>query len=94
MSKFLTLLQSGEEIDCNLIIGNVDMPASFVWDENNNITAYGMEKYKELLEAEYAKLENGNIEIYCGDEKLGEHFCLAAAGYIGLVEFTRIFGGQ
>lgn len=67
------------------------MPASFVWDEDCKITEYGKKKYKAIVEAEYTKLSNGNIEIHCDDEKLGESFCLAAAGYIGATEWDRIF---
>lgn len=44
------------------------------------------------MEAEYTELKNGNLEIHCDDEKLGEKFCLAAAGYINNNEYRRIFG--
>lgn len=94
MSKFLDLLRSGEELDCDLIIGGYDMPASFVWYEDSKITDYGVEKFKHIMEAEYTRLKNGNIEIHCDDEKLGEVFCLAAAGYIGESEYARIFGEE
>jgi hypothetical protein len=94
VSKFLDLLRSGEEIDCDLIIGGVDMPASFVWNEDSKITDYGIEKYKAIMEAEYTRLPNGNIEIHCDDDELGERFCWAAAGYIGVSEYTRIFGDE
>lgn len=94
MNKFLDLLRSGEEIDCDLIIGGADMPASFVWDEDCKITDYGIEKYKAIMDAEYTKLGNGNIKIHCDDDELGESFCLAAAGYIGEKEYVRIFGEE
>lgn len=94
MSQFLDLLRSGEEIDCDLVIGGVDMPASFVWNEDSKITDYGVEKYKAIMEATYTKLPNGNIEIHCDDDELGESFCWAAAGYIGTSEYTRIFGEE
>lgn len=91
MSKFLDLLRSGKEIDCDLIIGNADMPASFVWDEDCKITEYGIEKFKEIMDADYTELPNGNIEIHCDNDALGEIFCLAAAGYIGETEFSKMF---
>ncbi|MCL6477849.1 MAG: hypothetical protein K6T65_05485 [Peptococcaceae bacterium] len=94
MSKFLHLLRSGENIDCDLIIGGVDMPVSFVWYKDCKITDYGIEKYKALMEAEYTRLPNGNIEIHCDDVELGENFCWAAAGYIGTTEYARIFGEE
>lgn len=94
MSKFLDLLLSGEEINCDLIIGGTDMPASFVWYEDCKITDYGIEKYKAIMEADYTRLQNGNIEIHCDNYELGESFCLAAAGYIGEAEFDKIFGEE
>ncbi|MDD3231448.1 MAG: hypothetical protein PHE09_19885 [Oscillospiraceae bacterium] len=94
MSKFLDLLRSGEEIDCDLIIGGADMPASFVWYEDCKITDYGIEKYKPIMEAEYTRLESGNIEIHCDDDRLGENFCMAAAGYIGETEYEKTFGSD
>lgn len=91
---FLDLLRSGTELNCDLIIGDCDMPASFVWYEGCNITAYGIEKFEELMESEFTELENGNIEIHCDDERLGEQFCIAAAGYISENEYNRIFGQE
>jgi len=94
MSKFLDLLRSGEEIDCDLVIGGVDTPATFVWDEGCHITDYGVERFKPIMNAEYTRLKNGNIEIHCDNDKLGKEFCLAAAGYIGEKEYDRLFGNE
>ncbi len=91
MNRFLDLLRSGRDFDCDLIIGGVDMPASFVWNEDSQITEYGIEKYRPIMEADYTELANGNIEIHCDDEALGEEFCMAAAGFIGAKEYQRIF---
>lgn len=91
---FLEFLRSKPDIDVDLIIGNRSMPASFVWGEDNIITEYGVEKYRPLMEAEYTVLANGNIEIHCDNYKLGEDFCMAAAGYIGITEYNKIFGNQ
>ena len=81
MAKFLDMLQSGEYIDCDLIIGGCDMPASFVWDEDSTITDYGIEVFP-----------NGNIEVLCDDYRLGERFVMAVAGYVGNSEFMKLFG--
>lgn len=89
---FLSLLQSGEELDCDLIIGKCEMPASFVWDENSTITDYGIEQFRPIMDAAYSRLPNGNIEIHCNDYRLGERFAQAAAGYIGISEYENIFG--
>jgi hypothetical protein len=89
---FLALLRSGEELDCDLIIGGSDMPASFYWDAECLITDYGVEQFLSILETAYTRLPNGNMEIHCDDYVLGERFTLAAAGYIGETEYSKIFG--
>lgn len=92
MSSFLELLRSGEELDCELIIGDCEMPASFVWSKDSQITDYGIERYKPLMDAEYTRTTHGNIELHCPNWGLGEEFCLAAAGYISVSAYNRIFG--
>jgi len=89
---FLDFLRGQKELECELIIGNSDMPATFVWDENSNITPCGEEYYAPILDAPYKVLENGNIEIFCGSYKLGEHFVMALAGYIGEKDWEKLFG--
>lgn len=91
MERFIDLLNSNVELDCELIIGDVDMPASFVWNETNKVTKYGIQKYKKIMESKYKILDNGNIEIFCDDYKLGSEFCYAAAGYISSQEYEKIF---
>ena len=88
---FLELLESGKELDCDLIIGDADMPASFVWDTGSRITKYGIEKYRPLMNAPIRQLPNGSIELLCNEWRLGENFCMAAAGYIGEAEYQRLF---
>ena len=94
---FLELLESGQELDCDLVIGDADMPASFVWNADSRISRYGIEKYRPLMDAPVRRLHNGNIELLCDDWQMGESFCMAAAGYIGEAEYQRIFetdGGE
>jgi len=92
VNTFLDLLRSGKEFDCDLIIGDTEMPATFVWDGESPLTTYGAEFYGALMESPYEILPNGNIEIFCDDYKLGEHFALAAAGHIGISEYNKLFG--
>ena len=89
--SFLDLLQSGIEMDCGLIIGDVDMPADLVWDGDLSISEYGKEMFRPVLEAPCRWLENGTLEVLCSDWKLGEQFSLAATGYIEEMEYNRIF---
>ena len=88
---FLDLLQSGIPFEADLNIGGCDMPATFCWDEHCRITDYGITQFRPILEAAYTRLSNGNIEIHCDDDQLGEHFTLAAAGFIGEQEYARLF---
>lgn len=88
---FHDLLKSGEELDCDLVIGNSDMPATFVWDGGNPLTPEGVRYYSTILDAPYNRLENGNIEVFSDDYELGEHFTLAAAGHIGQSEYRKLF---
>ena len=88
---FYDLLRSGKSIDCDLIIGGTEMPATFVWGESDVLTAYGEKFYDILLKSPYKLLSNGNIEVFCDDYELGEHFTLAAAGAIGKKEHDRLF---
>lgn len=80
-----------EELECELIIDNSDMPATFNWDNESRITTYGAEYFGAIMEAPYEILPNGNIEIFCGDYRLGKEFVMAVAGYIGESEYTRMF---
>lgn len=89
---FLDYLCNVKELECELIVDNSDMPATFVWDGENPLTVYGAKYYGALLEAPYRILENGNIEIFCDDYELGKHFTLAAAGHIGQKEYRKLFG--
>lgn len=88
---FFDLLQSEAEMDCEIIVGNCDMPATFVWGEDFFVSDYGYEKFKTLLDAKFNILPNGNIEILCNDWKLGEAFIQASAGYISQKEYDKIF---
>lgn len=92
--RFIDYLKSGIELDCDLIIGDVDMPASFVWDEDSRITEAGYQKFKSLMDAPYDVLQNGNIEIFCDDDKLGGKFVYAAAGYVSEDNYKAWFEGE
>lgn len=79
---FLELLQSDEDLDCDLIIGNCDMPATLVWESEHKMKDAGIEYFKELMESPYLPLRNGNIEVLCDNQDLGEKFCWGAAGFV------------
>lgn len=88
---FLELLESGEEFECELIIGGAESPATFCWTSENKMTEYGIEYYQQIMEAKYEILPNGNIEILCDDDELGYHFTMAAAGHISDAQYHELF---
>jgi hypothetical protein len=88
---FLDLLCSGREFDCDLIIGDTEMPATFVWNSDSALTVFGTIFYAELMESPYEELPNGNIEVFSDNYIQGEHFTMAAAGHIGLSEYNQLF---
>ena len=87
---FGDLLNSGVRLDCELIIGNSDMPATLVWGDYR-VTEYGWQHFKPIMESAFKILKNGNIEVFCDDYNLGEEFALSAAGAVGNKEFDRLF---
>lgn len=92
-TNFGFFLQVCGEIDLDLIIGNCDMEATFVWDsEQYFFKDAGYEKFKKILDADYKILNNGNIEIFCDDYKLGNYFTLAMAGYIPSSQYESWIG--
>jgi len=91
--KFHELLNSGQFFDCPMVIGDVDMPADLVWSDNCKITEYGIEKFKEVTEAECEYHENGNwLEVHTDNWELGQDMSQALAGYyISEKEYDKCF---
>jgi hypothetical protein len=83
--------------DGDVIVGDVEMRHALVWEWGADISEYGYEKYKALLDSEYEiTVGHGHtgysvIEIFCDDYELGEEFFAAAAGYINSTEYDKIF---
>ncbi len=92
--RFIDLLKMSEYLDCELIIGDCEMPVGFLWDKDSRITEAGYLKFKSLMDACYDVLDNGNIEVFCDDYDLGEIFVYAAAGYINEFDFITYFNGE
>ena len=88
--KFRDLI-ADKELDCELIVADTEMPATFVWNGDEKISEYGESRFGKLLDSEAVMLENGNIEIFCNDENMGNSFVWAVAGYINQFEYDRIF---
>lgn len=88
---FGEFLNSGVELDCELIIGDEEMDMSFVWNTTDRITHYGYKQFQDLLDCPYECLPNGNISIDDGDAEQGNLFVSAAAGYISQSESLKMF---
>lgn len=88
---FGEFLNSGQELDCELIIGDEEMDMSFVWDADDRITHYGYKQFRDLMDCPYEVLSNGNISLDDGNAEQGNRFVTAAAGYISQSETLKIF---
>jgi len=84
-------LSKQEHIDCEVVVADVEMLHSLVWDSGCRILEYGLKKYDKLLNSPVEVYENGNIEVLCDDEAMGKEFFAAAAGYISSTEYDKIF---
>jgi hypothetical protein len=89
-NKFVDLLKSKRELNHELIVGNVEMPATLVWDEDCEITDYAIRAFKALMESE-CSIKDDCIEVECDDFNMGEKFALATAGFIASSEFDKMF---
>ena len=99
---FREYLQENAEAEFDMIIGDVEMPATVVWNEDMQITEYFEEKYSQML--------NSTIEIHedpkgkyttCIElldetisSKKGEEFVWALAGYCSTEEYDKLIGTQ
>jgi hypothetical protein len=89
--KLIDYLNSGLEIDADMVIGDVDMPYAFVWDKGCGFTDYGLAEFSDVLNSECVIHKNGCIEVFYDDCEAGEYFTAACAGFIADSEFQRLF---
>ena len=86
-------IKDEEEFDA--VIGGVDMPATFGFCDDWTITDYCKEKYRELLESEIVVRKRIDyldvVEVLYDNDKIGEKFSWAVAGYIGETEWNKLF---
>ena len=85
------------DIEFDAVIGDVIMPCTFCFCEGMRFTAYCMNKYGDLLNSEcevkYDTLGNTTdmVVVDYDDEKLGEMFTWAVAGYVSEDEYAKLF---
>lgn len=96
--KFIEYIEERikDEEPFDVIIGGIDMPATFEFCDDWVITDYCKELFGELLESEidvyeYALSINTVEVLYDDDDNLGEQFCWAVAGYIDDDEWQKLF---
>lgn len=86
-----------KDMEFDAVIGDVEMPATFSFIDDMEITSYCMNKYGDLLNSEcdlkvdptgrYTDVVNVDYEDY----ELGERFTYAVAGYISPTEYNLLF---
>lgn len=76
---FYDLLCSGQELNCGLIINNIEMPAPFAWDGKSPFTVHGIEYFGALLESPYKIQSDGKIRVYSDEHELGYYFTYVAS---------------
>lgn len=85
----------GHDLDCELVIADVDFPWGFVWNRGNDLTPEGKTKFASILNSSFDVLQNGNIVVNTPStpemEKLGELFVGGAAGYIADSQYRKWF---
>lgn len=91
--KFIHLLESGLEFDCETSVADVDMEYGFVWggECGSKITYSGKEYFAELLNSDCEILDTGAIYIHCENEEMGECFFAACAGYVSESKYKEWF---
>ena len=97
---FREYLTENKETEFDMIIGDVEMPATVVWTEDMKITEYFEEKYSVMLNSQI-ELHGDSRGIYTTgvellDEsippKKGEEFVWALAGYCSTEEYEKLVG--
>ena len=87
--SFGEYLEIAEDIDTELIIGDCEMEASFVWYGDIAFTEYGKRYYAPILNAKF-KYTPDYIEIFCDDYELGHDFVMTLAGYTSETRYNKI----
>lgn len=84
-----------DEVEFDAIIGDVEMPATLGFCDDWVITDYCKEKFGELLESEIIIHERIDyldiVEVLYDNDRVGEQFAYAVAGYIGETEWNKLF---
>lgn len=88
-------IKDGNEFD--IIVGDVEMPATLGLNEDWKITDYCKQKYGDLLNSEVIEHNDptgrytDSVEVLYDDADIGEQFTWAVAGYISEGEWNLLF---
>lgn len=86
-----------DEKEFDAVIGDVDMPATFCFNDDWTITDYCKEKFNDLLNSEIIEHKDPtgycttSVEVLYNNHDIGKQFCWAVAGYICEGEWNRLF---
>lgn len=92
---YYLLAKDGDEAE--VIIGDVDMPATLVADESIKFTPTAYSVFGEVLNAPATLTPSEEmypynlIEVDCDNYELGENLILALSGYISESQYIELF---
>lgn len=101
--RFADLLNTGIELDLEVIANDMEGSATFCWGEDMCITRHAMKQWPHILEAEVTNLDDVEegfascvyLRIHNVDDDVVEaqldSFLMAAAGYIAQSEYDKCF---
>jgi hypothetical protein len=90
------LEQNRKNEEYEVLIDNTEMPATYVGNDEETLSAYAYEKYGEILNAE-CEIVNVDqygcetVEVYSDNYEMGKQFTCAFAGYCASKEYDMLF---
>lgn len=85
------------DLEFDAVIGDVDMPATYSFCGQLKISEYCQEKYGTLLNApaevkyDPTGRHTDTVIVDFDDDRLGERFTWAVAGYVSEEEYNKLF---
>lgn len=89
---------SAHDLEFDAIIGDVECEATFSFCGIPNFTKYCEEKYGDLLDSNAKVIYDptgrytDTVEVDYEDDKKGNRFAMAWAGYVSETEYDKLFG--
>ena len=95
MPTLESLLDATLEMEWDISVGDMAMPATLVWDQTTTqLTAEARSYFKELLQAKVEINRENKLYVWCDNNRLGEEFTLCLAGYCPTSRYNELFGTE